>query len=74
MQDRIAYNKIIGISPAIFARVDSWDFGGLTVVHRSQYTRDIEPVFVECWPTICDAGPALSQHWLSTAPPAHKKH
>ena len=28
----------------------------------SQQTRDIAHVLVQCWATVCDAGPALNQH------------
>ena len=29
---------------------------------HSQQTRDIDPMLVQCWPTICKAGPASNQH------------
>ena len=30
----------------------------------SQKTPGVEPMLVKCWATVCDAGPALNQHWL----------
>ena len=27
-------------------------------------TLDTKPMLAECWSTVCDAGPTLSQHWL----------
>ena len=29
----------------------------------SHRTRDVEPMLFQCWPTVCDAGPTLNQHW-----------
>ena len=29
-----------------------------------QKTRAAEPMLGKCWPTVCDAGPTLTQHWL----------
>ena len=31
-----------------------------------QETRSVDLVLVQCWPTVCDAGPILNQHWLNT--------
>ena len=31
----------------------------------SQQTREIHPILVYCWSTVCDAGPILHQHWVS---------
>ena len=31
----------------------------VSTVHR--------PMLVKCWPTICDAGPKLNQHWVSAS-------
>ena len=28
-------------------------------------TRDIEPLFVQCWSSVYDAGPTLNQQWLN---------
>ena len=28
---------------------------------------DVDPVLVQCWPTVCDAGPALNQHWFNAS-------
>ena len=30
-------------------------------------TANIESIFMYSWPTVCDAGPSLKQHWLSVA-------
>ena len=30
-------------------------------------TRHIETMLVKCWPTICDAGPALNQHFFNVS-------
>ena len=29
-----------------------------------QHTPDIDPKLVQCWPTVCDAGPTLNQLWV----------
>ena len=34
---------------------------------NSQQTRDVHPMLVQCWPTVCDAGPALYQHWVNVS-------
>ena len=34
-------------------------------MHSPQQTPDVESVLVQCWATVCDAGPALNQHWLN---------
>ena len=31
----------------------------------SQQTQDIDPVFVKCWASVVDAGPALIKHWVN---------
>ena len=31
---------------------------------HSQQTRDVDPMLVQCWPTVCDSGPASNQHWF----------
>ena len=33
----------------------------------SQQTRDIEPLLVQCWSTVYDAGPTLNQQWLNVS-------
>ena len=33
----------------------------------TQKIRVVESILVECWPTVHDAGPALTQHWLSVS-------
>ena len=30
-------------------------------------TRDIEPLLVQCWPTVYDVGPTLKQQWLGVS-------
>ena len=41
-----------------------------TLLHNEeQWTQktlrlSIEPLLVYCWPTVCDVGPTLSQHWI----------
>ena len=32
---------------------------------HSQQTRDVDPMLVQFWPTVCDAGPASNQHWFN---------
>ena len=32
-----------------------------------QQTRDIDPMVVQCWPTVCDAVPASNQHWFNAS-------
>ena len=34
----------------------------VTYTKSSQYT---DPILVQCWATVCDAGPTLNQHWVS---------
>ena len=34
----------------------------LNVLQTSQKTQDVDPMLVECWPTIYDAGPTLNQY------------
>ena len=29
---------------------------------HSQQTQDIDPMLIQCWPTVCDAGPPSNQH------------
>ena len=31
----------------------------------SQQTREIESLLIKCWSNVCDAGPALNQHWFN---------
>ena len=33
----------------------------------SQQTRDVQPMLVQCWPTVFDAGPTLFQHWVNVS-------
>ena len=33
----------------------------------SQQTRHIYPMFVQCWPTVYDAGPTLLKHWVDVS-------
>ena len=35
--------------------------------HPTQQTRDIEPLLVQCWSTVYDAGPTLNQQWLNVS-------
>ena len=41
-----------------------------TVCHYSYYAyntpvnRYTDPMLVQCWSIVCDAGPTLSQHWI----------
>ena len=32
-----------------------------------QKTRDIEPMLGQCWPSVYDAGPTLTRHWLDVS-------
>ena len=32
---------------------------------HSQLTRDIQPVLAQCWASVKNGGPTLSQHWLN---------
>ena len=36
-------------------------------VHRrlTQLAWDVDPMLVQCWSTVCDAGPTLNQHWFN---------
>ena len=34
---------------------------------HSQQTRDIHPRLIQCWSTVCDAGPTLYQHWVNVS-------
>ena len=38
-----------------------------TVYTLSQQARDVEPMLVQCWATVCDAGPTLNQHWFNAS-------
>ena len=31
---------------------------------HSQQTRDVEPMLVQCWPTVCNSSPTSNQHWF----------
>ena len=31
----------------------------------SQQTRAVEPMWIQCWATVCDAVPTLSSHWFN---------
>ena len=33
----------------------------------SQKARDIEPMLVKCWATVCDAGRTLKLHWVNVS-------
>ena len=39
----------------------------LVFVGLTQQTRHLEPVLVQCWSTVNDAGPTLTQHWLNVS-------
>ena len=41
--------------------------GSSTARYDTWKTRDIEPMLVECWSSICDAGPTFKQHWFSVS-------
>ena len=28
-------------------------------------TTDIDPILLQCWPSVCDAGPTLKQYWVN---------
>ena len=30
----------------------------------TQQTRDVDPMLVQCWSIVYDAGPTLNQHWV----------
>ena len=30
-------------------------------------SKDTEPILTQCWPTVCDAGPTLSQHQVNVS-------
>ena len=32
---------------------------------QTRQTRDVHPMFVQCWSTVCDAGPTLNQNWFN---------
>ena len=34
---------------------------------RSQETRDIEALLVQCWASVVDGGPTLNQQWLNVS-------
>ena len=34
---------------------------------NTRQTPDGSPVLVQCWPSVCDAGPTLNQHWTSVS-------
>ena len=34
---------------------------------RSQQTRDVEPLSVQCWASVVDGGPTLNQQWLNVS-------
>ena len=34
---------------------------------QSQQTPDPNPMLVQCWPTICNAGPASNKPWISAS-------
>ena len=69
-------NKSNNISHAgliLFQRLRCWHNNELTVVKRllftviSQQTRDVDPMLVYCWPTICNAGPTVYRHWVNVS-------
>ena len=33
-------------------------------IHPCQSNGAVESVLVQCWPSVCDAGPALKHHWV----------
>ena len=33
--------------------------------HHSKRARDVQPLLVQCWAIVYDAGPTLHQHWLN---------
>ena len=37
------------------------------VLSPTQQSRDVNPMTVQCWPTVCDAGPALKQLWVNVS-------
>ena len=37
------------------------------VVSVSQQTRGIQPMLIQCWSSVFDAGPTLKQHWLNAS-------
>ena len=41
-----------------------WTFLVCNHLVQSQQKQDINPLFVECWSTVYDAGPALNQRWV----------
>ena len=41
--------------------------GGLVLMCLNAYPRNIEPLLVQCWSTVYDAGPTLNQQWLNVS-------
>ena len=39
----------------------------LCLVRRTQQTRDVEPMLIECWSIVFDSGPTFNQHWLNVS-------
>ena len=33
----------------------------------AQQKGDVNPMLVQCWPIVCDAGPALYRHWVNVS-------
>ena len=54
------------IKPALFEYIVFSDYR-CSVIQSilTQQTRDINPMMVQCWSTVCDAGPTLYLHWVN---------
>ena len=39
----------------------------ITVWRKSQKTRDVKSMLVQCWTSVSDVGPVLNQHWLNVS-------
>ena len=51
---------------AMFPRFHcKWDTLSCREITRKK--RDVEPMLVQCWPIVCDAGQTLNQHWLNVS-------
>ena len=35
--------------------------------YQSQQTRDNDPMFDQCWPTVYDVGPTFVKHWVDVS-------
>ena len=60
--------KLVYVFNKLWIRVytQSWSWGYKAAIVPQQ-SWGVEPIVVQCWPTVCDVGPTLIHHWFNVS-------